>query len=186
MALDNINKTILAEAEAEAKRIKSESEGNLAALSSEYRRRATQELAKAAKLQERSVRQAKDQARFAAKIKVRNAILAEKQELVGQAFSQAVADLEALGGKERQSLIRKLVNLLPKTEGGTIRAAKADQEAVKKEAGNLAGIRVEAEALSSGGGFVFSSDSVEIDCTFASLVAARRQDLAQEVANMLF
>ena len=122
----------------------------------------------------------------------RQCLLAEKQKCIDEAFRKARENLNALDEKE---YIQLLAQLASRTGEGSeeIVLSKADREkigqAVVAAANALkpsAAFTLSEETRELGGGLVLKAGRVEHNCTFDTMLSALRQDMASEIANILF
>ena len=189
MALDNITQTIIEEARGEVNKIKKENEGKIAEIVQSFADKTKEELEKITKEEKRITKQIGDQAEFLNKIKVKNAVLDEKQKMIDLVFTGTLQELSKLDEKNKEKLFRKIFPLLPKGQTGSIKSLARDKKIISliiKEL-DLNDLEISDEPLEQkGGGFIYSSDNVDIDCTFYEQLKTRRQDLIQEIAKILF
>ena len=128
-----------------------------------------------------------------AALEAKKDLLAAKQELISQAFSEAAAKLNQLPAAEYVSLLAALAAGAAQSGAEQIILSPADRERygadVVKEANKL---RPNSQfTLAPGsrdiqGGLLLSRGDVEINCSFASLIHQLRGELTPQVANILF
>jgi V/A-type H+-transporting ATPase subunit E len=136
-------------------------------------------------------------ARTIAGLEARKAILAAKEELIEDTFSQALARLQLLDREAYQGVV--LPMLLAAAQSGNEEViispddrerftpdflAKANKElAGRGKRGNLS---LAAETRHMQGGFVLSAGELEINSSFDALLRMQREQLEPEVAAALF
>ena len=119
------------------------------------------------------------------KLEGRKTLLAERQNLIEEAFVAAAAKLAAIT-KDPAEYVKVLTTLaggaLPNS---TLLVAKTEFDAVAKDLGQATGLSVEAADL-PGGGLVVKLGEVEVNLTFTALLRQYREELEQSVAAALF
>ncbi len=134
-----------------------------------------------------------DRERINAELDGRKLLLQKRRRLMDRAFDEAYASLCSLSGDERYALIRR--TLIAEAEGGErVRPAGCDTTLVKRAVAEINPMLAEQgkAPLTVGGtadieaGFVLVSDRFVKDCSFASLLAAVREDCEPDVVSVLF
>ncbi len=135
-----------------------------------------------------------ERSRTNAQLAARKEALLAKRQLIQVAFDQAFEQLCALGGQQRQDLLRSLA--LGEAAGGeTIAPAKADQEnmegllaainsALAKE--GKAPVKLGQPAPDIQGGFLLLGKGFEKDCSFEAVLHSVREQEETKVAQILF
>lgn len=133
-----------------------------------------------------------------AEMEARKRLLAAKQEMISKAFDGAVENLKNLPEADMVKLISSLVVQASSSGKEQIVLSMADHtrfgkkvaeaaNAALKAAGREASLTLSASPRPlEGGGFMLSDGEVEINGTFAALVAELRADLTSPVAKLLF
>lgn len=158
----------------------------------------------AARIGERIIREAKEKAELerrrssvSAELEHRKEILIEKQKLMEECFGAALEELVNLPAEEYGSLIRKmLLNLVSSGEERVLISLgdekRIDQQFIDrvnaelKKEGKKGGLKLDGTSPAVHGGFILSSEDVEVDCSFGTLLAQLREELQSEVAGILF
>jgi len=186
MALDDIIQSILAEAKQEADKIKQggiaeieELKKNLAKTAEEEEKRI---LASAQKEADRQV----EQARFLAVSQEKAGLLSKKQEILDQVYQQALAKLAQFDQAAYQKLVASLINQLEEPQGEIL--SVEGKENLTKQALAQTGkpYQLSNETVSGKGGFIFRTDTMEIDNRFAVLIDQVRETTEMEVSQILF
>ncbi|MBU0707544.1 hypothetical protein KKG41_04195 [Patescibacteria group bacterium] len=185
MALQDIVKTLEAEAEEELKQMQKKADEEISRLKDYYSKKTkeTQE-----KLLNQAGIKAKKEAEmqlFTTKSELQRKVLARKREIIDEVYSEVLKKLKALSDNEYRTIVKDLLADLP--AGGNILPAKG-KEAITKELVKKASSdqKVAHESINSVGGFVWQSAKVNIDNTFEQLVRDIREKTEITVANELF
>jgi V/A-type H+-transporting ATPase subunit E len=187
MALDDIIKSIVAEAEAEADEIKKGADQKIAELKKDYQKQKDERRQKIMAEAETAAEQKVEQACFLATSKMRAKTLTKKQEIIESVYQKALKELESLSDNEQQKLMGKLIKNLPDVEEAEIVAAKGSHVAVRKAVDHSGRIfKLSPENVSGSGGFVLRSKTVDIDNRFEALIKRVREETEIEVAKILF
>ncbi|HPU00421.1 MAG: hypothetical protein GX890_07080 [Firmicutes bacterium] len=133
----------------------------------------------------------------AARLEARKEKLAAKQELIAQAFQQALEELCALDDENYSSLLREM--LLAAAESGTEKVLLSERDRARLperfwaelneallKAGKKGELAPAEETREIKGGFILHSGGVEINCSFEALLEAQRNELEPELAAILF
>ena len=127
-----------------------------------------------------------------AQMEARQKVLAAKQEMMEEAFSGALDKLCKAPDAEYAALCAALlVKAAPDGKGEAV-FAEDRQEAGRlavEQANKLLGggaLKLSAEKRPVKGGFILLSGSVEVNCSFETLVRLQRTEAAGEVAALLF
>ncbi len=123
-------------------------------------------------------------------LEVRKSILAKKQELISEAFEEAVKKLSSLSDEERADALSKIA--LRAADGGkgeiilsAGEKAKIGEKILEKTAENK-NITLSAETRDIESGLILRDGAAEVDCTFRALVMQLREGMSREVADVLF
>lgn len=193
--LEKITQRIAAEANAECMGVAAEANKRCAAITAEFEEKAKsayegalaqgrQEIDAQVQRQERTVR-----------LDVKKDLLGLKQDLVGTAFLMAREKLlnmpqeaytdflaalaaEAASGEEEVLLAEKDADI-----GGQV-VAKAN--AALTAAGKKAQLKLAGEARAIAGGLILRAGDIEINCSIDALLSLKREELAAQVAGILF
>ncbi len=195
MEAEQVTEKILAEANAEAEKIKSEAEqkqteeqAKLDEQLAEYKKRTKDLIEKAAKDE-------KSHILAATKMALAKQFLAEKRKILDEVFATALKQLQNLPDEQYRNLMTKL--MLESTETGEEQVIidknekRIDQQLIDKvneqlspdKKGNLKLSEVKEEI---GGGFILRRDKIKTNVTFDILLNKARNDLEIELAKQLF
>lgn len=128
-------------------------------------------------------------------LECRKANLAAKQAVLDQAFEAAKQKLLALPEEQCVALLADLAAKASSTGREKLIFSPADRARIGKAvvmAANAklaqtgAMLTLAEETRPMEGGFILSSGSVEVNCTFGTLIRLQREALAAEVAKVLF
>lgn len=189
--IERITARIEADGKAEINAVLEAGRAEAAAIQEKYRRQAEAERAALMERAEKSAREREERLVSAAQMESRKTILAARQEMVDEAFEQALQRLCALSHEEYVAVLAAL--LVHSSASGTeeVIFSKADRERVGAEAvekANAAGkhLTLAEETRSLRGGFILRHGRVEINCAFETLVRLQRGQCAAQVAKLLF
>ena len=194
--LEKITQRIAAEANAECMNVAAEGNARCAAIKAEFEEKAQaayeaalaqgrQEIEAQVQRQERNVR-----------LDVKKELLGLKQDLVGTAFLMA---REKLLNMPREEYVKFLAGLAAEAASGEeeVLLSEADAAAVGAEvvekanaalaaAGKPAQLKLAAAARPIAGGLVLRAGDIEINCSIDALLSLKRDELAAQVAGILF
>lgn len=188
MALEDIIKTILNDAQKKADKIILEAQKKVNKIKEEYRHQAKdikKRLSVETKAEEEQIL---DEARTNTRLFHKNTLLAKKQELIGQVFEKALDKLARLPKDKYLKLLVSLLKQAPKLEGRVevvpIKGKeKITEEAIKKAKKDFI---LSKDSVQSKGGFVLKSKDIEIDNTYETLISEKREVLETKIAQILF
>ncbi len=132
-----------------------------------------------------------------AQLEARKRRLAVKQELLGRAFDLALEKLLALPEEQYVSLLAKLATDSTSTGKEAIILSTADRprygkrvvlaaNALLEQAGRPASLTLSEESRDFRGGLYLQAGNVETNCTFPTIVRMLREQMAGQVAQVLF
>ena len=132
-----------------------------------------------------------------AQLEAKKLQLAARQEMLDKAFDLALKNMLELPEEQYADLLTKLA-LKASTTGTEAlifsetdrarygkRVVMAANEVLERE-GKTAALTLSEESRPFQGGLYVQSGKVETNCTFASLVRLQRQNMAREIADILF
>ncbi|MFH1367373.1 MAG: V-type ATP synthase subunit E [Patescibacteria group bacterium] len=185
MALEQLLKSLVLEAEEEIKKIQEEGKKKVAALKEDYRRR--EKIYQENILVEEKKEAAKkiEQAKFQAENEKKSRILAEKQKILAAIFSESATQLADRPENSQTKLLQQLIDRLPREKEGKIIATKASHAWLKKILAH-GHFPLASENIPGQAGFIFSSPKLEIDNRYETLIDQSRDELETEVAQILF
>lgn len=137
-----------------------------------------------------------------ARLEARKALLAAKQDLVGQAFDLALKKLLELPDQEYISLLAKLAVSASRTGREQVILSQKDRSRYGKQAVTMANdmlakqagphadhtsmLTLAEESRPMAGGLILRDGRVETNCSFEVLIHLQRDALSAEVARALF
>lgn len=128
----------------------------------------------------------------AAELQGRKMMLGAKQDAIKKSFDEALNKLKSMPEDKYIDFLTNEIAKLPYKEGKII-LNKQDREKIgKKLIESINGKLGEGkfvlsdETVNSGGGFVMKSGAIEINSTFETVLEFLRDELTNEVANVLF
>lgn len=184
---------IQADAKAQADAILKEADEKCAAIRAEYDKQAKDAYAERIRAGVKANQDRLDSMDRLAKMEGRKAVLALKQEMVSESFDLAVEKLAALPKAEYVALLAKLAAQASVTGDEEIVLNARDQKAVGVEvveaANKLVGggkLRLAEETGDFKGGLILRRGNIEANCTAELLVDLCRDEMAAELAGVLF
>ena len=184
---------IQADADAQAAEILAEAEAKSAAIRETYEQKAKQAYAERIRAGVKENQDRLDSMERLAKMESRKAILALKQDMVAKSFDRAVDRLVALPEAQYVALLTKLAVKASVTHDEEIvlnaRDRKAVGEKLVKAANEKLGggrLRLAKESGDFKGGLILRRGSIEANCTAELLVDLCREEMAAELAGVLF
>lgn len=186
MALDDIKKAILAEAEREVKKIETEGETKVKAVQAEWAKKIEAKKQEIITSVQRKADQKIQQTQFKLQAQAQTEILTQKQKIIDQVYKLALRKLAEINDEQYIALMAKLISQLPAGEGElTSVKDKGDllKKALKKSDKKY---DLTEKEINGSGGFIFHSKEVEIDNTFATLINNAREQTILAVSNLLF
>ena len=184
---------IQADAEAQADAILAQAELNCASIREAWEQKAKDAYAEKIRVGVKANQDRLESLERLAKMEGRKAILAVKQDLVSESFDLAVDKLVNLPEAQYVALLAKLAAQASVTGDEEILLNARDRAAIgekvvaaanKKLSG--AKLRLADETGDFKGGLILRRGSVEANCTAELLVQLRREDMAAELAEILF
>jgi len=186
MALDDIKKAILAEAEKEAKNIEQEGEQKIALVNDDWLKKIEARKKDLIAASQRKTNQKVQQTQFKLQAQAQTEILDQKQKIIDKVYKLALDKLAEIDDDQYVNLMEKLIKQLPTGEGSLISVKDKDSLLKKALRQSSQKYDVLTETANGNGGFIFRSQEVEIDNTFAALVKNAKEQTILEVSNLLF
>lgn len=186
MALDNIKKSILDDAQAQITTLDSETKQRIdeinAVWSKKINSRKSEIIASAQKKTDQKVMQMEFKLQAQSQAKV----LEAKQQLIDTVYKTAYKQLSDLNDNDYVKLLSNLIKELPGDAGILISVENKESQLKKalKESGKK--FDVSKETVRGSGGFVFKSDDIEINQTFQTLINQAKDSTLTEIARILF
>jgi V/A-type H+-transporting ATPase subunit E len=188
---------IEADAADERAQIAAEAEARCATIEAAYAEAAQAEYQKITARGEKTASQLLERRAGAAATEAKKQILATKQEMVQAAFDRAAWLLSELPDDRYIPLLARLAFRASRTGTETLvfsprdvsrvgEAVKDAANALLRQAGKTADLRVSPETRNIRGGVIVISGNIETNCSADSLVSMQRSALSGKVAEMLF
>ena len=195
--IEKITARLIRDAQAEVDAINADADAQCAAILAEYEAKAAAEYEKRIAKGEADCAVRSERMAAAADMEQRKAILAFKQEMVGEAFEKAA---EAVANLPREKYIEFFASMAAKAaiSGKEVllfsENDKADTgadivsaaNALLAEKGKTAELSLAEETVEVSGGFIMRSGNIEVNCTAEILVQLTRSSLSSQVAEILF
>ncbi|MBQ7464946.1 MAG: hypothetical protein IJS55_00335 [Oscillospiraceae bacterium] len=190
--LEKINQRIRRDGSDEVAAIRAEAEGRVRSIRADYRAQIAQLEADASARRSQAVAERLERLGGSADMERRQMLLAAKQSCIDEAFARAARALENL---PRQDYVALLARLAAENGSGDeeLVLSAADRDAVGPAvvaAANAlkpgAAFTLSAESRDLGGGVVLKRGPVEVNCTFDTRLRQLRQEMATDVAQILF
>ena len=187
MALQDIIKTILGEAEKEADKVRKEGEVKVKGIEEEGRKKVEEADREINNNISKEAQKIIDRVKFESNIEERNRVVSIKQQIVDEVFSKAQDRIKDINDEEYVLLLKKLINNLPEVEAGEIVSITGKEELTKKalqESGK--NYSISNDSIEGVGGFLFKSDDIEVNNRFEELLSGLKDSLEIEISNKLF
>ena len=190
--LEKINQRIRQDGSDEIAAIQAEAEGRVRSIRADFRAQIVQMEAEAAERRARTVAERLERLGGSAEMERRQLLLAAKQGCIDEAFARAA---QALRDLPRQDYVALLARLAAENGSGDeeLVLSAADRDAVGPavvDAANAlkpgAAFTLSSESRDLGGGLVLKRGLVEVNCTFNTRLRQLRQEMATDVAQILF
>lgn len=190
--LEKINQRIRQDGSDEIAAIQAEAEGRVRSIRADFRAQIVQMEAEAAERRARTVAERLERLGGSAEMERRQLLLAAKQGCIDEAFARAA---QALRDLPRQDYVALLARLAAENGSGDeeLVLSAADRDAVGPAvvaAANAlkpgAAFTLSSESRDLSGGLVLKRGPVEVNCTFDTRLRQLRQEMATDVAQILF
>lgn len=184
---------IQADAAAKADAILAQAEKECAGIRSGYEQQARDAYAEKIRAGVRANEEKLESMERLARMESRKALLAVKQDMVAESFERAVELLVSLPEDEYVALLARLAVEASVTKDEQIVLNERDRKRVGDKVVRLANEKLGGGKLSLApgtgdfkGGLILRRGSIEANCTAELLVQLRREDMAAELAGVLF
>lgn len=186
MALDDIKKAILVEAEKEAKKIEKDGESKINAVRDEWAQKIEVKKQEIIATAQRKTNQKIQQSQFKIQAQSQTEILNQKQKMIDKVYELALQKLAEIDDNKYVDLMEKLITQLPDGEGEL--TSVKDKESLLKKTLGKSGKKYDLakEEINGKGGFIFRSKEVEIDNTFVTLVNNAKEQTILKISDLLF
>ncbi|MDR1692615.1 MAG: V-type ATP synthase subunit E [Oscillospiraceae bacterium] len=195
--IEKIIGRIEADAQLEKERILAEARAKADGIAEVYQKKADALAAELTRKGEEESEARRKRAVGVAELEARKDLLAAKQELIDAVFSAAAEKLRAL--PDVVPVLAKLAANASRTGGEALTLTAADRKSVGKDvtdaanalladAGKPANLTLSEDTLpdTAVGGVKLTGDNIEVNGTFAALLANLRDEMAPEIAEILF
>lgn len=197
MSLEKILERIQQDAQSEVDKIK----GRASASANEMLKKAQ---AEAESLKNEALEDAKDEAKLrkerieaTARLDLRKALLAEKQNAIDAAFQAAIDALVNMEDAEYKKIIKDMI--LPNVQTGDEEIILSERDKARlgsnfaqeinrqlAKDGKKGNLTIAKDTYSMVGGFVLRRGQIELNSSFESLLKSSRNELESEVSKILF
>ena len=192
--IDKIISRLEAELQGELDALDAESRREQDAILADYRRQADDAYADALKKGKDACAQRGERLASAAEMEAKKAMLAFKQELVSRVFDLAAERLVKLPEKEYVAFLAAQAAKAARTGSESLIFNKKDAGAIgakvaaeaNKRLGDKGKLTVSKQTRDIPGGVIVKQGDIEANCAVDMLVQLRRNDLASQVAEILF
>ena len=195
--IEKITARLIRDAQVEVDAINAETDAQFAAIMAEYEAKAAEAYEKRIAKGEADCAVRSERMAAAADMEQRKALLAFKQEMVGEAFEKAA---EALASLPREKYIeffasmaakaaisgKEMLLFSEKDRADTGAEIVAAANALLAGMGKTAELSLADETPELSGGFIMRSGNIEVNCTAETLVLLTRASLSSQVAEILF
>lgn len=191
--IEKITARIESESKAEVEAILLEAEQKAAGVRAEYQARAQAEEKAAVEAGRAAAQRQAERLESAAHMEARQEMLSAKQACLDEAFARAKKKILSLPDAEYAELLAKMAVGASKSGRGEILLNAKDHRRVgEKVAARANELRKGAKLTLSGeirdmeGGLILREGSVEVNCAFETELRVLREDMAAEIAALLF
>jgi len=172
----------------------SEARENAARITASCRAQADELAAGLAKQNEKAAASRKEHLLSVSQMETRKVTLSVRQEMVDAAFSQALSQLCSLpDGPYTDTVVHLLLHAAPDGRGCVIfsetdraRIGAAAVAAANRTLGDKGRLTLAEETRPLRGGFLLVNGSVEVNCSFETLIRLARSEISGEAAKRLF
>lgn len=186
MALEDIIKSIQADAEKKISEINGKGKARRQEIEREWEDRILERRKDILDRARMDVERKVHAAELLLKASARERILSAKQELLDAVFSNALRELSALSDAEYVSFMEKLLSQLPVLSGDII--SVSGKEGLLKKALEKSGLKLNfsGDTCVGSGGFVVHTSDVRVDNTIESLIDDAKEEMKVEIGRILF
>lgn len=196
--INKITARIAADAEAENRTLREETEKRCSLIRAEYETKAQEEYDKIIQEGVRENERRAASIERTARLESRKSILSMKQEVVSRAFDRAKILLCSLPEQDYISFLAKqaseasitgeeeiILNTEDRTRYGA-KIVKASNDLLKKRRGVHPGLSLSTDVRDMSGGLILKQGDIEVNCSIDILLELNRERLSAEVAEILF
>ena len=195
--IERLTARIQAEAEAENAATLESAQRQAEEILEKYRQSAEEEFARLMEEAEKTASSQKEQLISAARLEAGKQLLITKQEQLQLAFEKAAEKLRGMSGDSYAELLTRLVVSASRTGKESILLNAADRERYGEKVTADANRALKAkhrpakltladDVRDIDGGAVLKEGNIEVNCSLASLIETKREELSVETARILF
>lgn len=195
--IEKITERIAADSGQEAKVLMDNAKAQAAEINAGYAAEAEKDYAEAIRQGEKDAAERIERMNGVAQLEAKKLHLSAKQEMLDKAFDLALKNMLELPEDRYAELLVKLALSASSTGTEALVFSETDRARYGKrvvvaanelleQQGKTAALTLSEESRPFRGGLYVQSGKVETNCTFASLVRLQRQNMAKEVADILF
>ena len=192
--IEKITQRIDAETQAGIDRLLAPARDDAAQTAARYQAQADKESADRKQRNEKAAAEREERLVSVAQMEARKVSLAAKQEMVEQAFRLALDKLCAMPeGDYIAAAAKLLAEAAPDGKGAAVfseqdrkRIGQKAVDAANAQLGEKGKLTLSQETRDIRGGFILVNGSVEVNCTFETLVRLQKGAMSGEVAKLLF
>ncbi len=195
--IEKILDRIAEDAQAEADRVLSEAQREAESIASRYTQQAERLTATAQHRAKEAAVERQERLHSAAQMEAKKQTLAEKQAVIDRAFLRAEESLRALPPQAYTELLAKFAAHVSRTGQEAITLCAKDREthgaavveaanALLQKEGRTASLTLSAQTADISGGLLLGDGIIEVNCSFDTLLRLCREEIAVEVAAVLF
>lgn len=194
---EKLQEKIMAEAKSDAEAMLANARAKEADIIAKAQAEADAKTAKILAAVDKQVSERRRRHQTIAELDARKAILAAKEELIEDTFTQAIARLQEMDTQSYTELMSAMLLAVTQTGTEEIIVSAADKPRFSPELlaqvnqeltllGKEGSLTLAEETRETKGGFILRSGDIEINCSFAALLRMQREQLEPEVAAILF
>ena len=195
--IEKITARIAADAAAEISAVRAESDRRCSEIRAEYDKKAQETYEGILRSGMKDAEQFASRIERTAQLDAKKEILGLRQEMVSEAFKLAEQKLADMPEDEYLAFLTRLAleAVSTGTEALVMNAAQRDTlgeklaaavNAARKEAGKVGELTVAQDTCDITGGFILRQEKVEVNCTLDLMLELIRNEVAAEVARVLF
>lgn len=194
---EKLKEKIIAEAEAQAEKVLKEARARAADITGRAETEADERYANLLAQAQEQAQERKRRVLTIANLDARKQILAAKEEMIEDTFSQALARLQTISPESYREIIFSMILATAQNGDEELIISPEQQDAFDvpfldrlnkalRKNGKKGEIALAAQTRPLKGGFVLSAGAVEINNSFNALLSMQRDQLEPAVAEMLF
>jgi len=190
--IEKITQRISAGAQAEIDRVLGEERAEAEQITARYKAQADAEAADLDAKNKKAAAEREERLAGTAQMEARKAALAAKQEMVERAYDLALKKLCSLPGEKYTEVLAALLVQASSTGKEEVifsdkdrrKVGKAAVEKANKDGGKK--LTLSGETREMAGGLILRDGQVEVNCAFETELRVIRDDMASEIAAILF